>query len=34
MPLALAEHDHAKIDPFLWGLLPDNEMVLESEGFD
>jgi len=29
MPLALAEHGHAKIDPFLWGLLPDNEMVLD-----
>jgi serine/threonine-protein kinase HipA len=29
MPLALAEHSHAKIDPFLWGLLPDNEMVLD-----
>jgi serine/threonine-protein kinase HipA len=29
MPLALAEHGHAKIDPFLWELLPDNEMVLD-----
>ncbi|HSY30576.1 MAG TPA: type II toxin-antitoxin system HipA family toxin [Verrucomicrobiae bacterium] len=29
MPLALAEHGNAKIDPFLWGLLPDNEMVLD-----
>jgi len=29
MPLALAEHGHAKIDPFLWGLLPDNEMILD-----
>jgi serine/threonine-protein kinase HipA len=29
MPLALAEHGHAKIDPSLWGLLPDNEMVLD-----
>ena len=29
MPLALAEHGHAKIDPFLWGLLPDNEIVLD-----
>ena len=28
MPLALAEHPNAKIDPFLWGLLPDNEIVL------
>jgi serine/threonine-protein kinase HipA len=29
MPLALAEHSNAKIYPFLWGLLPDNEMVLD-----
>ena len=28
MPLILAEHSNAKIDPFLWGLLPDNEIVL------
>ena len=30
MPLALAEHPNAKVDPFLWGLLPDNEIVLGS----
>jgi len=30
MPLALARHGHAKIDPFLWGLLPDNQMVLDQ----
>jgi serine/threonine-protein kinase HipA len=29
MPPALAEHGNAKIDPFLWGLLPDNEMILD-----
>jgi serine/threonine-protein kinase HipA len=29
MPLALAQHGHAKIDPFLWGLLPDNQMILD-----
>jgi serine/threonine-protein kinase HipA len=29
MPLALAQHGHARIDPFLWGLLPDNQMVLD-----
>lgn len=29
MPLALAEHGNARIDPYLWGLLPDNEMVLD-----
>jgi len=28
MPLALAQHGNDKIDPFLWGLLPDNEMVV------
>jgi serine/threonine-protein kinase HipA len=30
MPLALTQHGHARIDPFLWGLLPDNQMVLEQ----
>jgi serine/threonine-protein kinase HipA len=30
MPLALTEHGHARIDPFLWGLLPDNQMVLDQ----
>jgi serine/threonine-protein kinase HipA len=29
MPLALAEHGNAQIDPYLWGLLPDNEIVLD-----
>jgi serine/threonine-protein kinase HipA len=29
MPLALQEHGPDKIEPFLWGLLPDNEMILE-----
>jgi hypothetical protein len=29
MPLALAEHRNGKTDPFLWGLLPDNEIVLD-----
>jgi serine/threonine-protein kinase HipA len=28
MPLAAAEHSHAAIEPFIWGLLPDNEFVL------
>src|ERR1700691_5837072 len=32
MPLALAEHGNAKIDPFLWGLLPDNANVLDHWG--
>lgn len=32
MPLGLTEHGHAKIEPFLWGLLPDNEMVLARWG--
>ena len=30
MPLALAEHGNARIDPYLWGLLPDNEIVLDG----
>ena len=28
MPLTIPDHDHDKIDPWLWGLLPDNENVL------
>jgi serine/threonine-protein kinase HipA len=28
MPLTLAEHPNARMDPFLWGLLPDNEIIL------
>jgi serine/threonine-protein kinase HipA len=28
MPLALERHGNDRIDPFLWGLLPDNEIVL------
>lgn len=30
MPITLAEHTNAKIDPFLWGLLPDNEIFLSN----
>jgi serine/threonine-protein kinase HipA len=30
MPLASAEHGHSSIEPFLWGLLPDNDRVLEN----
>jgi len=30
MPLTSAEHGHSKIEPFLWGLLPDNDRVLEN----
>jgi serine/threonine-protein kinase HipA len=29
MPLAAAEHGHAIVEAFLWGLLPDNESVLD-----
>jgi serine/threonine-protein kinase HipA len=32
MPLALTEHAHARIDPFLWGLLPDSERILDQWG--
>lgn len=28
MPLAIPQHDHARIESWLWGLLPDNENVL------
>ena len=30
MPLTLAQHGHAKIDSFLWGLLPDSEATIEQ----
>lgn len=29
MPLAAPRHEHAVVEPFLWGLLPDNRAVLE-----
>ena len=29
MPLVAAQHGHKPIDAFLWGLLPDNERVLD-----
>lgn len=32
MPLTQREHGHAKTDPFLWGLLPDNEAILSRWG--
>ena len=32
MPLASAEHGHAKIEALLWGLLPDNDRILEDWG--
>lgn len=32
MPLVLAEHEHGRIDPWLRGLLPDNEAVLARWG--
>ena len=32
MPLGLASHGHARIDTFLWGLLPDNDRVLQNWG--
>jgi serine/threonine-protein kinase HipA len=30
MPLAAPEHKHELINSFLWGLLPDNEKILED----
>ena len=32
MPLGSVTHGHKRIEPFLWGLLPDNERVLQSWG--
>lgn len=32
MPLTAAEHRHEAVEPFLWGLLPDNEGVLARWG--
>lgn len=29
MPLAAARHEHRKISAYLWGLLPENPLVLE-----
>jgi serine/threonine-protein kinase HipA len=30
MPLSAREHSHRAIEPFIWGLLPDNDDVLKS----
>jgi serine/threonine-protein kinase HipA len=32
MPLGSAAHGHARIEAFLWGLLPDNDRVLQNWG--
>lgn len=32
MPLAAAEHPHKAVEPFLWGLLPDNDGILKRWG--
>jgi len=32
MPLVVAEHEHARIEPWLWGLLPDHEAILARWG--
>ncbi len=29
MPLAAADHGHDAVSAFLWGLLPDNELILQ-----
>lgn len=29
MPLRVSPYSHATIHPYLWGLLPDNERVVE-----
>jgi serine/threonine-protein kinase HipA len=30
MPLTASEHPPSKVGPFLWGLLPDNDRILEG----
>lgn len=30
MPLAMSAHGNAVVAPFLWGLLPDNEVILDA----
>ena len=32
MPLTVAQHEHGRIEPWLWGLLPDNEVILDRWG--
>src|SRR5690242_4280729 len=32
MPLTSERHAHSRIEPFLWGLLPDNNRILENWG--
>lgn len=32
MPLGSASHGHSRIEAFLWGLLPDNDRVLQNWG--
>jgi len=32
MPLATSDHPHEVIEPYLWGLLPDNQSVLDLWG--
>ena len=32
MPMAAVVHEHARVEPWLWGLLPDNEAVLARWG--
>ena len=32
MPLVVGEHEHARIEPWLWGLLPDSEAILARWG--
>lgn len=32
MPLVVSEHEHSRIEPWLWGLLPDNDAILARWG--
>lgn len=32
MPLVVAQHGHDRVEPWLWGLLPDNDAILSRWG--
>src|SRR5262245_33526868 len=32
MPLVVESHPHSRIEPWLWGLLPDNDAILKRWG--
>lgn len=32
MPIVVGNHEHKRIEPWLWGLLPDYETILDRWG--